>query len=75
MWLGGLGKEWTSVTGVVKNLHPQWVKSVGHLGDVVHHNWVHNYNALRTKGGFEAPGKWEARCSSRHHQAVADSSR
>ena len=56
MWVGGLGKEWTTTTGVKVNLHPQWVKSVSHLGDVVHHDWVDNYNALRRKGGYEEPG-------------------
>lgn len=56
LWVGGLGKEWTSTVGVVQNLHPQWVKSVGHLGDVQHHDWVDKYNALREKGGFVSPG-------------------
>ena len=56
LWAGGLGKEWTTITGVVQTLDPQWVKSIGHFGDVVHHNWVDNYNALRKVGGYEAPG-------------------
>lgn len=59
LWVGGLGKEWTTTTGVVQNLHPQWVKSIGHLGDVQHHNWVEQYNKLRTKGGFDPPGKFQ----------------
>lgn len=57
LWVGGLGKEWTTVTGAVLNLYPQWVKSVGYLGDVKHHNWVERYNKLRAKGGFNPPGK------------------
>lgn len=56
LWVGGLGKEWTTVTGAVLNLYPQWVKSVGYLGDVKHHNWVERYNKLRAKGGFNPPG-------------------
>ena len=56
LWVGGLGKEWTTITGVVQNLNPQWVKSIGHIGDVLHHNWVKNYNAMRKIGGFELPG-------------------
>ncbi|ESN92556.1 hypothetical protein HELRODRAFT_69675 [Helobdella robusta] len=56
MWVGGLGKEWTSTKGVVENLNPQWTKSVGYLGDVQHHNWVDVYNKLRKFGGFELPG-------------------
>lgn len=56
LWVGGLGKEWTTTVGVVQNLHPQWVKSIGLLGDVKHHNWVARYNALREKAGFLPPG-------------------
>ncbi|KAI0239732.1 Soluble calcium-activated nucleotidase 1 [Lamellibrachia satsuma] len=56
LWVGGLGKEWTTTMGVVQNLNPQWVKSIGHRGDVLHHSWVERYNALRTKGGYELPG-------------------
>ena len=57
LWFGGLGKEWTTTSGVVQHLNPQWVKSVGHIGDVLHHDWVDNYNVLRKKGGFMPPGR------------------
>ena len=56
LWAGGLGKEWTTITGIVQNFDPQWVKSVSHMGDVVHVNWVEKYNALRAQGGYDAPG-------------------
>ena len=56
MWVGGLGKEWTTTKGEVLNFNPQWVKSIGPTGDVLHHDWVNNYNALREKAGFQAPG-------------------
>jgi len=56
LWVGGLGKEWTTTLGVVENYHPQWVKTVGYLGDVQHHDWISKYNALRKKGGFMHPG-------------------
>lgn len=56
LWIGGLGKEWTTTTGIVQNFWPQWVKSIGHTGDVVHHDWISNYNKLRKQAGFEAPG-------------------
>jgi len=57
LWVGGLGKEWTTTDGVVQNLHPQWVKSIGHVGDVQHHSWVDEFNALRAKAGCDAPGE------------------
>jgi len=56
LYVGGLGKEWTTVTGEVLNLDPQWVKSIGHGGDVVHHDWHEHYDALRKEGGFLSPG-------------------
>ncbi|XP_054762754.1 soluble calcium-activated nucleotidase 1-like [Lytechinus pictus] len=56
LFVGGLGKEWTTITGELQNLNPQWVKVISHLGAVHHVNWVGNYNAMRNKGGFPYPG-------------------
>ncbi len=56
LYVGGLGKEWTTITGELVNFDPQWVKSVGYHGDILHHNWKENYNALRAKAGFLPPG-------------------
>ncbi|XP_041474384.1 soluble calcium-activated nucleotidase 1-like [Lytechinus variegatus] len=56
LYVGGLGKEWTTITGELQNLNPQWVKVISHLGAVHHVNWVGNYNAMRNKGGFPYPG-------------------
>ena len=57
LYIGGLGKEWTTTTGVVQNLNPQFVKTIGYHGDVLHHDWHEHYDALRAKGGFQAPGE------------------
>jgi soluble calcium-activated nucleotidase 1 len=54
--IGGLGKEWTTTTGVVLNLNPQWIKTIGYHGDILNHDWHENYDALREKGGFLLPG-------------------
>uniref|UniRef100_A0A6I8N5A7 Soluble calcium-activated nucleotidase 1 n=1 Tax=Ornithorhynchus anatinus TaxID=9258 RepID=A0A6I8N5A7_ORNAN len=56
LYVGGLGKEWTSATGEVVNDNPEWVKVVGHRGNVEHENWVSNYNALRAAAGIQPPG-------------------
>ncbi|XP_034646171.1 soluble calcium-activated nucleotidase 1 [Trachemys scripta elegans] len=56
LYVGGLGKEWTTATGEVMNENPEWVKVVGSKGDVGHENWVSNYNALRTAAGIRPPG-------------------
>uniref|UniRef100_A0A8C3UKN6 Calcium activated nucleotidase 1 n=1 Tax=Catharus ustulatus TaxID=91951 RepID=A0A8C3UKN6_CATUS len=57
LYVGGLGKEWTTTTGEVVNENPQWVKVVGYKGDVSHENWVTNYNALRAAAGIRPPGR------------------
>ncbi|XP_070596259.1 soluble calcium-activated nucleotidase 1 isoform X1 [Erythrolamprus reginae] len=56
LYVGGLGKEWTTTTGEVLNQNPEWVKVIGYKGDVAHENWVVNYNALRTAAGIKSPG-------------------
>lgn len=56
LYVGGLGKEWTTTTGKVLNENPEWVKVVGPRGDVQHHNWVSNYNSLREAAGIQPPG-------------------
>ncbi|XP_068606724.1 soluble calcium-activated nucleotidase 1b [Brachionichthys hirsutus] len=56
LYVGGLGKEWTTPSGDVLNDNPQWVKVVGRRGDVCHENWVPNYNALRRAAGIDPPG-------------------
>ncbi|NXE96788.1 CANT1 nucleotidase, partial [Menura novaehollandiae] len=56
LYVGGLGKEWTTTTGEVVNENPQWVKVIGYKGDVSHENWVTNYNMLRAAAGIRPPG-------------------
>ncbi|OCT62729.1 calcium activated nucleotidase 1 L homeolog isoform X1 [Xenopus laevis] len=56
LYVGGLGKEWTTTSGVVLNENPEWVKVIGPRGDTQHHNWVSNYNQLRSAAGIQPPG-------------------
>ncbi|XP_071359844.1 soluble calcium-activated nucleotidase 1b isoform X1 [Trachinotus anak] len=56
LYVGGLGKEWTTTSGEVVNNNPEWVKVVGYHGDVEHENWVPYYNALRRAAGIQPPG-------------------
>ncbi|XP_014593711.1 soluble calcium-activated nucleotidase 1 isoform X3 [Equus caballus] len=55
LYVGGLGKEWTTTTGEVVNENPEWVKVVGCKGSVAHENWVSSYNALRAAAGIRPP--------------------
>ncbi|XP_052384721.1 soluble calcium-activated nucleotidase 1b isoform X1 [Oncorhynchus keta] len=56
LYVGGLGKEWTTTTGEFINDNPQWIKVVGYRGNVQHENWVPRYNALRSAAGIQPPG-------------------
>ena len=56
LYVGGLGKEWTTPTGEVVSLNPQFVKTIGPQGEVVHHNWGKVYNAVRSALGISPPG-------------------
>lgn len=56
LYVGSLGKEWTTTTGKVLHENPEWVKVIGYRGDVEHKNWVPHYNALRGATGIQPPG-------------------
>ncbi|XP_002741956.1 soluble calcium-activated nucleotidase 1-like [Saccoglossus kowalevskii] len=56
LYVGGLGKEWTTTTGELVNLNPQWIKLITPDGGVHHLEWVENYNMMRKKAGCEWPG-------------------
>ncbi|KAM3865051.1 soluble calcium-activated nucleotidase 1b [Diretmus argenteus] len=56
LYVGGLGKEWTTTSGEFVNNNPEWVKVVGYHGDVEHENWVPRYHALRSAAGIQPPG-------------------
>jgi soluble calcium-activated nucleotidase 1 len=70
LYVGGLGKEWTTAKGILVNHNPQWIKIIGHLGDIAHVDWTEKYNALRSKGGFTFPGYmiFESAAWSMHEQ-------
>ncbi|KAM3863730.1 soluble calcium-activated nucleotidase 1 [Diretmus argenteus] len=56
LYVGGLGKEWTTTAGEFVNNNPEWVKVVGYRGDVQHENWVPKYNSLKSAAGIGPPG-------------------
>ncbi|XP_003450175.1 soluble calcium-activated nucleotidase 1 isoform X2 [Oreochromis niloticus] len=56
LYIGGLGKEWTTTEGEFVNNNPEWVKVVGFRGDVRHENWVPKYKSLKSAAGIEPPG-------------------
>ncbi|KAM9784916.1 soluble calcium-activated nucleotidase 1 isoform 1-T1 [Syngnathus typhle] len=56
LYVGGLGKEWTTTSGEFVNDNPEWVKVVGFRGDVEHKNWVPVYKSLKAAAGIQPPG-------------------
>ena len=56
LYVGGLGKEWTTTEGVFVNHNPMWVKRVSRSGHVEHVNWVDNLKQVRSAAGIEYPG-------------------
>ncbi|KAF4513837.1 UNVERIFIED_CONTAM: hypothetical protein B566_EDAN016670 [Ephemera danica] len=56
LYVGGLGKEWTTSKGELVNLNPMFVKRVSTSGAVEHLNWKENYIALRRLLDIEFPG-------------------
>ncbi|XP_049951373.1 soluble calcium-activated nucleotidase 1 isoform X1 [Schistocerca serialis cubense] len=56
LYIGGLGKEWTTSSGELVNFNPQWIKTVSVSGEVSHINWRDKYNKIRRAVGIEFPG-------------------
>ena len=56
LYIGGLGKEWTTTTGKILNFNPQYVKIIGPSGAMTHISWVDNYKKLLQAAGIEPPG-------------------
>lgn len=56
LYVGGLGKEWTTTSGEFVNNNPEWVKVIDYKGGVEHENWMPYYAALRRAAGIKPPG-------------------
>jgi len=70
LYIGSMGKEWTTSKGVFVNTYPMWVKKIGKKGDVQSLDWKENYTALRSAVGITFPGYMlhESGTWSDHHQ-------
>lgn len=56
LYVGSMGKEWTTSLGEYVNNNPQWIKTVSVLGETHSLNWVSNYKRLRQALNIEFPG-------------------
>jgi len=68
LYVGGLGKEWTSAKGELIHLNPQWIKIISPTGEVEHVDWHANYEKIKAKVNIKSPGYMI-------HEAVAWSSK
>ncbi|XP_075232064.1 soluble calcium-activated nucleotidase 1 [Lycorma delicatula] len=56
LYVGSMGKEWTTSTGSFVNNNPLWIKNINIDGEVQHRDWQHRYHALRHAVGIDFPG-------------------
>jgi len=56
LYVGGLGKEWTTTAGEFMNNHPMYIKVISPSGEVQHVDWTENYKHLRAAVGIKWPG-------------------
>ncbi|XP_054284838.1 soluble calcium-activated nucleotidase 1-like [Macrosteles quadrilineatus] len=56
LYVGSMGKEWTTSGGELVNNNPMWIKTVTISGQVSHINWEEQYKTLRRVMGVEFPG-------------------
>ncbi|CAK1547332.1 unnamed protein product [Leptosia nina] len=56
LYVGSMGKEWTTASGEFQTYDPMWVKAINIHGEVQHLNWVHQYKIIRHALGIEWPG-------------------
>jgi len=56
LWIGGLGKEWTTPEGELLNHNPQFIKRISSTGMVTHWDWKRNYAEMAHALGIHFPG-------------------
>ncbi|XP_055375316.1 soluble calcium-activated nucleotidase 1 [Condylostylus longicornis] len=56
LYVGSMGKEWTSSQGDFENENPMWVKTVSANGEVKHLDWSVYYKLMREHIGITWPG-------------------
>ena len=62
LYVGGLGKEWTTASGELVNYNPQYVKTITQKGEVEHFSWRSNYNKMSQALGIHFPGRYMFEC-------------
>ncbi|KAJ8923143.1 hypothetical protein NQ315_001697 [Exocentrus adspersus] len=56
LYVGSMGKEWTTPSGEFQSNDPQYVKAITTKGEVSHINWIEEYKRIREVLGIYWPG-------------------
>lgn len=56
LYVGSMGKEWTTAAGEFESHSPMYVKAISPSGEVRHLNWVDNFKAVRGAVDINWPG-------------------
>lgn len=56
LYVGSMGKEWTTSAGEFENVYPMYVKALTPEGVVYHFNWENHFKKLREAIGIKWPG-------------------
>ncbi|XP_018573558.1 apyrase [Anoplophora glabripennis] len=56
LYVGSMGKEWTTASGEFQSNDPQYIKAVTPKGEISHINWVNEYKRIREILGIYWPG-------------------
>ncbi|XP_057342194.1 soluble calcium-activated nucleotidase 1 isoform X4 [Microplitis mediator] len=56
LYVGSIGKEWTTSSGKFTHNNPMWIKTISPRGEVKSINWIENYKKLRRSINIEFPG-------------------
>ncbi|CAH0563977.1 unnamed protein product [Brassicogethes aeneus] len=56
LYVGSMGKEWTTASGEYVNSNPQYIKTITTKGQVSHISWEDNYKRVRSILGISYPG-------------------
>lgn len=58
LFVGSMGKEWTTAAGAFESYDPMYIKSIATNGEIQHINWVTNYKLIRSALEIEWPGSY-----------------
>lgn len=56
LFVGSMGKEWTTPSGEFQSHNPQYVKVISTRGEITHLNWIEEYKRVRRILNIEWPG-------------------